>query len=129
MSFYIASEKTIYTDETFPHSLEKSKIWQDRNQRHLQIKSLDDFARALNLVFISEIEPNVYVWNDEIVMIPHKGAFVTESNLVAYATSRLKQPLHVPAYLTGLLKVRFLLQEGQKQDQSLKDYLETKSTN
>lgn len=81
MSIYIRSTHTIYTDQTFLDTLNRSKIWRERDENRLNIKTLADFADEMGYQFVTEIKPNVYYIDGEIVKPPHRSSITLTNHL------------------------------------------------
>lgn len=109
MSIYIASTNVIYTDQDFPDILEKNKFWRDRESNGLIVKSLEDLTSELKLDFISEFEPNVYMFDDEIIDISKHKSITRINDLHNYYKDKLPSDIKKPSYLDGLLYLKWLI--------------------
>lgn len=111
MSIYISNSKTIYTDETFPDLLDNYKIWQNRDLKKITVKPLSELANLLDIGFITEIKPFIYVFDDEIVdLSQYRSGLITENRLVKYFTDKINKKVSFPPYIKGLMKIKYLRQ-------------------
>lgn len=89
MSIYIKSTNVLYTDQIFVDTLQRSKIWRDRETNNLTVKSLEDFANEMGYNFITELKPNIYYADGEIINVANNRAITTESQLKNYYISKI----------------------------------------
>lgn len=120
MSIYIKTHHVLYTDQNFPEKLEKSKIWRERKQNGLTIKTLEDFAKEMGYEFVTELKPNVYYADGDIIDVAskqpltlssHLQRFYEESIIKAvgkYSVHQYKVPTQKTKHLDGLLLLKKL---------------------
>lgn len=89
MSIYIKSTHVLYTDQIFVDILQRSKIWRERETNNLTVKSLEDFGKEMGYNFITELKPNIYYADGEIINVANNRAITTESQLKNYYTSKI----------------------------------------
>lgn len=89
MSIYIKSTNVLYTDQIFVDTLQRSKIWRDRETNNLTVKSLEDFGTEMGYNFITELKPNIYYADGEIINVANNRAITTESQLKNYYISKI----------------------------------------
>lgn len=89
MSIYIKSTNVLYTDQIFVDTLQRSKIWRDRETNNLTINSLEDFGKEMGYNFITELKPNIYYADGEIINVANNKAITTESQLKNYYISKI----------------------------------------
>lgn len=111
MSIYIKETHTVYTDQSFPETLERSKIWRDRETNNLTIKNLDNFGKELGYEFITEIKPNVYYIDGDIIDITNNKPITTSTQLSTYYKKKLLEKMStvdpnytIPKHITDKLK-------------------------
>lgn len=89
MSIYIKSTNVLYTDQIFVDTLQRSKIWRDRESNNLTVKSLEDFGKEMGYNFITELKPNIYYADGEIINVANNRAITTETQLKNYYISKI----------------------------------------
>ena len=89
MSIYIKSTNVLYTDQIFVDTLQRSKIWRERETNNLTVKSLEDFGKEMGYDFVTELTPNVYYADGEIINVANNRPITTESQLKNYYTSKI----------------------------------------
>lgn len=89
MSIYIKSTNVLYTDQIFVDTLQRSKIWRDRETNNLTVKSLEDFGKEMGYNFITELKPNIYYADGEIINVANNRAITTETQLKNYYISKI----------------------------------------
>ena len=89
MSIYITSTNVLYTDQIFVDTLQRSKIWRERETNNLTVKYLEDFCKEMGYDFVTELKPNVYYADGEIINVANNRPITTESQLKNYYTSKI----------------------------------------
>lgn len=108
MAIYNQKNNTLYTDLDFVDILEKNNFWKNRDENHLQIRSLNDLAKELGYDFITEIKPNIFLFDTEIVNICKNKSITRFSNLEKHYFEKLPKNIKKPKYLDGILLLKWL---------------------
>lgn len=108
MAIYNPKTNTVYTDYDFLDTLAKNKFWKEKNTNGLIIKTLNDFAKELGYDFVTEIKPNVFLFDNDIIDICKQKSITRLSNLEKYYLNKLPKSVKPPSYLDGLLSLKWL---------------------
>ena len=108
MAIYNPKTNTVYTDQDFLDTLAKNKFWKEKNTNGLIIKTLNDFAKELGYDFVTEIKPNVFLFDNDIIDICKQKSITRLSNLEKYYLNKLPKSVKPPSYLDGLLSLKWL---------------------
>lgn len=108
MAIYNPKTNTVYTDNDFLDVLVKNKFWKEKDTNKLIIKTLDDFAKELGYDFVTEIKPNIFLFDEELVDICKNKSITKISDLKNYYLNQLPKSIKPPSYLEGLLCLKWL---------------------
>lgn len=108
MAIYNPKTNTVYTDNDFLDVLVKNKFWKEKDTNKLNIKSLNDFAKELGYDFITEIKPNVFLFDNNIIDICKNKSITRLSNLEKYYLNQIPKSIKPPNHLDGLLRLKWL---------------------
>ena len=108
MAIYNPKNNTVYTDLDFLDTLSKNKFWKEKDTNGLTVKTLDDFAKELGYDFISEIKPNIFLFDNEIIDVCKNKSITRLSHLENHYLNQLPKSVKPPSYLDGLLRIKWL---------------------
>ena len=108
MAIYNPKTNTVYTDQDFLDVLAKNKFWKEKDKNNLIIKTLDDFAKELGYDFITEIKPNIFLFDDDIIDVCKNKSITRLSHLEKWYINQLPKSVKPPNYLDGLLRIKWL---------------------
>lgn len=108
MAIYNPKTNTVYTDQDFLDNLAKNKFWKEKDKNNLIIKSLNEFAKDLGYDFITEIKPNVFLFDDNIINICKNKSITKISDLEKYYLNQLPKSIKPPSYLESSLRLKWL---------------------
>ena len=108
MAIYNPKTNTVYTDNDFLNILTKNKFWKEKDTNNLIIKSLNDFAKELGYDFVTEIKPNIFLFDNEIIDICKNKSITKISNLEKFYLNKLPKSVKPPSYLDGSLHLKWL---------------------
>lgn len=108
MAIYNPKTNTVYTDQDFLDNLAKNKFWKEKDKNNLIIKSLNEFAKDLGYDFITEIKPNVFLFDDNIIDICKNKSITKISDLEKYYLNQLPKSIKPPSYLESSLRLKWL---------------------
>ena len=108
MAIYNPKTNTVYTDKDFLDILAKNKFWKEKDTNNLIIKSLNDFAKELDYDFITEIKPNIFLFDNEIIDVCKNKSITKISNLEKYYLNQLPKSVKPPSYLDGFLRLKWM---------------------
>lgn len=108
MAIYNPKTNTVYTDQDFLGTLAKNKFWKEKDKNNLIIKPLDDLAKELGYDFITEIKPNVFLFDNDIIDICKNKSITKISNLEKFYLNKLPKSVKPPSYLDGSLRLKWL---------------------
>ncbi len=140
MSIYIKSTHVLYTDQIFVDTLQRSKIWRERETNNLTVKNLDDFGKEMGYDFVTELKPNIYYADGEIINVANNRPITTESQLKNYYTSKIINEVSkfgpanytVPSqkikHFNGILLLKQLKNMVETEPRRYKNYMDTANT-
>ena len=108
MAIYNPKTNTVYTDQDFLDTLAKNKFWKEKDTNGLIIKTLDDFAKELGYDFVTEIKPNIFLFDEELVDICKNKSITKISDLEKFYLNKLPKSVKPPSYLDGFLRIKWL---------------------
>lgn len=108
MAIYNPKTNTVYTDNDFSNVLAKNKFWKEKDENNLIIKSLNEFAKELGYDFITEIKPNIFLFDNEIIDICKNKSITKIKDLEKRYLNKLPKSLKPPTYLEGILRLKWL---------------------
>ena len=108
MAIYNPKTNTVYTDQDFLDNLAKNKFWKEKDKNNLIIKSLNEFAKDLGYDFITEIKPNVFLFDDNIIDICKNKSITKISDLEKYYLNQLPKSIKPPSYLERSRRLKWL---------------------
>lgn len=108
MAIYNPKTDTVYTDLDFLDTLSKNKFWKEKDTNGLTIKTLDNFAKELGYDFISEIKPNVFLFDNHIIDVCKNKSITRLSHLEKWYINQLPKSVKPPSYLDGSLRLKWL---------------------
>ena len=108
MAIYNPKTNTVYTDQDFLGTLAKNKFWKEKDKNNLIIKPLDDLAKELGYDFITEIKPNIFLFDNDIIDICKNKSITKISNLEKFYLNKLPKSVKPPSYLDGSLRLKWL---------------------
>ena len=108
MAIYNPKTNTVYTDNDFLDILSKNKFWKEKDTNNLIIKSLNEFAKELGYDFITEIKPNVFLFDNNIIDICKNKSITKISDLKKFYINKLPKSVKPPSYLDGSLHLKWL---------------------
>lgn len=108
MAIYNPKTNTVYTDQDFLDTLAKNKFWKEKDTNELIIKTLDDFAKELGYDFVTEIKPNIFLFDEELVDICKNKSITKISNLEKFYLNKLPKSVKPPRYLDGSLRLKWI---------------------
>lgn len=108
MAIYNPKTNTVYTDQDFLDVLAKNKFWKEKDINNLITKPLNEFAKELGYDFISEIKPNIFLFDDKIIDICKNKSITKISDLEKVYLKKLPKSVKTPSYLDGLLRLKWL---------------------
>ena len=108
MAIYNPKTNTVYTDQDFMDTLDKNKFWKEKDTNGLIIKTLDDFAKELGYDFVTEIKPNIFLFDEELVDICKNKSITKISNLEKFYLNKLPKSVKPPRYLDGSLRLKWI---------------------
>ena len=108
MAIYNPKTNTVYTDNDFLDVLAKNKFWKEKDKNNLIIKSLNEFAKELGYDFITEIKPNIFLFDNEIIDICKIKSITKIKDLEKWYLNKLPKSVKPPSYLDGSLCLKWL---------------------
>lgn len=108
MAIYNPKTNTVYTDQDFLDTLAKNKFWKEKDTNGLIIKTLDDFAKELGYDFVTEIKPNIFLFDEGLINICKNKSITKISDLEKFYLNKLPKSVKPPSYLDGSLRLKWL---------------------